>query len=126
MTAARDILTALEHRRGELGMSLPVLSRRTGLGTATVYRALRGRKGARLETVLAIADALGVGLGLVRCRRPTAVRREQAKAKARLLVATALGSASIEHPVGPSEDVRRMERQAQEDLLSGSNLALWD
>jgi len=126
MTAGGNILTALEHRRAELGMSVPVLSRRTGLGMATIYRALGGHVGVSLGAVVAIAQALGVDLGLVRCRRPTAVRREQAKAKAGLLVATALGSASIEHPIGGSEDVRRMERQAEEDLLSGSNLALWD
>ncbi len=125
MTAAVSIMAQLESRRKDLGMSVPVLARRTGLGTATLYRALRGQKGARLETVLTIAHALGVSLGLVRPRRTTAVRRDQARQKAKLLVATALGSAAIEHPIGGDDEVRRMEREAERDLLSGSDLALW-
>lgn len=126
MTTAPNIMASLESRRRHLGMSVPVLSRRTGLGTATLYRTLGGQTDPRLETVLAIAQALGVALGLMRERKASAVRREQARGKAKLLVATALGSASIEHPIGGGDEVRQIERQAEKDLLSGSNLALWD
>ena len=54
MTAAASMMAQLDSRRKDLGISVPVLARRTGLGTATLYRALRGQKGARLETVLTI------------------------------------------------------------------------
>lgn len=126
MTTAQNILADLDERRRDLGMSVPVLARRTGLALSTLYRALRGQQNAGLDTVTAVAAALGVRVSLTHPRQKTAMRREQAQHKARVLVGTALGSASIEHPVGTEAVVRQIARAVEEDLLASSNLALWD
>ena len=125
MTTAQHILASLDERRRALGMSMPVLARRTGLCLSTLYRVLRGRKNAGLEAVTAIADALGIRVSLTHPRQETAMRKEQAQRKARVLVGTALGSASIEHPIGAEKVVRQIARAVEGNLLSSSNLALW-
>ena len=125
MARQDDILESLDKRRRDLGMSMPVLARRAGLGLATVHRALRNGAGVQLSSLRAVAAALGVSIGLVRPRRLSAVRREQAREKASVLVSAALGSAAIEHAIADEATTRQIEGEAREALLNGSNLALW-
>ena len=126
MNTTQNILTNLEERRQELGMSLRILAHRSDLGVATVQRALRGRTGEKFSTVVAIADALGAEVGLVRQRQISACRKSQAKAKAKKLVGVAQGSAALENrAVGP-ETLLRIQREAAKELLTGSSHRLWD
>jgi len=125
MTQAQDILAMLEARRKGLGMSRKALAERSGLTVLTVQKVLRGGKNANLSTVLAISQALGAQVGLVRASKLSAVKRRQAKAKAHRLVVMAQGSAALEaQAVGP-DVLKRVERQAEDELLSGPALRLW-
>ena len=62
MARNKDILAALDDRRRELGMSMSVLARRSGVSLPTLQRVLRGRNGGMLATLEAIARALGTEL----------------------------------------------------------------
>ena len=106
-------------------MSFRILARQSGLGVATVQRVLRGKGGERLETVLKIAEALGVSIGLINHRRITAVRRDQAKTKARSIMALAQGSAALESQAINDLEMKRISRKIEESLLADTNIRLW-
>ena len=91
----------------------------------TVQGVLRGRKSANLSTVLAISQALGAQIGLVRESKLSAVKRRRAKAKAHQLAAMTQGSAALEAQAVDSNVIKHAERQIEEDLMSGSALRLW-
>ncbi len=125
MVAPQDILAELESQRQALGMSLSVLARRCGLSIATVQRSLRDQRRGRLSTVLAMANVLGMDVGVVRRRRVSAIQQRQAKEKARKLVSMALGNAALENQTVDEEARRSIEREIEESLLRGSKLCLW-
>ena len=55
---------SLNERRRELRMTIPQLARRSGISTATVARVLRGEPTVAMGHVCAVADALGMQVGL--------------------------------------------------------------
>ena len=92
----------------------------------TVQRALSGEAGdIRLESLLALAHALGAELGLVRVKKVRAILRRQARAKARQLAAVAQGSASLEGLAVPGPALRAVEAKIQDKLMSGPAARLW-
>ena len=125
MNRARDILSALEARRKALGISRRVVAERAGLGLATVERALLGHAGVGLPAVVAIAQALGADLGIIRAPSPAVTKRRQAAEKARKLVALAQGTAALESQAVDLNTVNREERHLTARLLSGPALRLW-
>ncbi|MFC1610479.1 helix-turn-helix domain-containing protein [Myxococcota bacterium] len=111
-------------RRDELGLTNVGLARLTGLGLATVQRALSDGN-ARLGTLTRIADALGVDLVATERVPITRLREGQARRKARELVGLVQGSSALEaQAVGNAETEAMIERTVR-DLLRGSNRALW-
>ncbi len=125
MAQTRHILAELDQRRKELGMSFRILAHQSGLGPATVQRVLRGQSGERFETILKIAEALGVGIGIVKPRRVTAVRRDWAKMKAGKIVALAQGSAALESQAINDVEIKRISRKIEDSLLADTNIRLW-
>ena len=128
MDRNKDILAALDDRRRELGMSLSVLARRSGVSLPTLQRVLRGRNGGMLATLEAIARALGTELRPPRLKPSpdvASVRREQARQKAKKLVALTLGNAALERRFVDEATERRFVRETEQELLNGSNHALW-
>ena len=55
---------SLDERRRELRMTIPQLARRSGVSTATVSRVLRGEPTVAMGHVCAVAEALGMQVGL--------------------------------------------------------------
>lgn len=55
---------SLDERRRELRMTIPQLDRRSGISTATVARVLRGEPTVAMGHVCAVAEALGMQVGL--------------------------------------------------------------
>lgn len=126
MTRAQDILTELDDRRRELGMSCGVLAKRSGLTRWTVQRVLSGKAtDIRLGSLLALADALGVDLGIARRRSIRALRRQQARAKARRLAGVAQGSAALEGMGVPDKELRAIARGIEDKLVAGPSIRLW-
>ena len=57
-------VASLDERRRDLRMTIPQLARRSGVSTATVARILRGEPTVAVGHVCAIADALGMQVGV--------------------------------------------------------------
>lgn len=126
MAKAVDILQELEKRRRELHMSCEILAQRSHTSLRTVQRVLQGEESAaRLTTVTAIAEALGVDLGIARRLDAQRMRRQEADRKARRLVAMSQGTAVLEEQ-GVSTAVHgRMRRKIAKELLTGPAIRLW-
>jgi len=125
MEDLEQILSQLERRRQELGMSHRILARRARLSLRTVQRAFSGEGGVRSESLLAMAEALGARVGVVRTRPTTAMREEQASAKADEIVRVTQGSSALEG-LAVDEAARKLVRQKiKARLLAGSGLRLW-
>lgn len=70
-----DLLQAVIGRRKRLGLSQAAVARRAGLTTSQVSRIESGAATPKLDSLEAMADALGVALVLVPVERLTEVRR---------------------------------------------------
>lgn len=64
-TLARELVASLAARRRELGLTQSEVALRAGLQQAAVARFEAGRLIPHLDTVMNIASALGVRVGLV-------------------------------------------------------------
>ena len=108
-------------------MSMPLLAERAGLGTATVWRALRGQSKPRAATLGAMSAAMACDATGEPRGTAAAAREQQAQEKAAKLVSVAIGSAALEADfVAPAPaGVERMVETVAESLLAGPNLRLW-
>jgi len=121
---AKTICDSLERRRRELGMPYRVLAKRSGLGAVTVQRALKGDARARLDTITALANALGAEVTTT-ATDPRELRQREAEAKAKRLVAMAQGSAALEGQAVQQSTLSDMEQGLVDKLLGGSNRRIW-
>ena len=126
MQEVASLLTALDQRRRDLGLSYDLLSKRCGVSRPTVQRILSGRQAAAsFSNVLAIADALGLALRFDSQVAPHKLKREQAERKAKKLVALVQGTSGLEGQAVDRETVESMVEQTTHELLAGSKRRLW-
>jgi transcriptional regulator with XRE-family HTH domain len=126
MEAGIQILQWLEERRRELGLSSALLSKRSGVSRATVQRVLSGRDpAAGFGNILAIAEAMGLGLRLYTAVDVRDLKREQAERKARRLVAVVQGTSGLEGQAVDAKALESMVEQTTHELLAGSKRKLW-
>ena len=133
MTPAHDQLFAqLDNRRIRLRMSKADLARRAGLSLPTVQRLLRSQEGdARVETVAALAAALGVEvrlsdtLGVHESIAVSAFRAQQARRKARRLAKLVQGTMALEAEAVEASVLEQMEEANFHALLAGPPRRLW-
>ena len=126
MVDTAKIIKELQNRRRQLEIPYKILAERSGIAMVTVQRALSGRAGVRLDTLLAIAENLGLGIDVHRSRNVNEMREEQARKKARRLVGMAQGTAGLECQGVSSETLKETEDNIVHELLSGSNIRLWN
>ena len=126
MSETRDILLALDRRRHDLRMSCQVLARRSGLSLRTVQRVLSGEaKSLRVGTLIAMARALEMSLGVTSGCRARLVIKRQARVKARKLTAVAQGSAALEGQAVSEKDLADLQDKIEDNLTGGSAIRLW-
>jgi transcriptional regulator with XRE-family HTH domain len=125
MATAEIPFQTLQARRHQLGMSCGTLAQRTGLSEQTVRRILSGHSEASFANVGALADALGMGLKFDTNISVDDLREQQAKLKARRLVAIAQGTSALEGQAVDEETVGQMVKQTTYELLAGSPRKLW-
>jgi len=107
-------------------MSLQTVAERSGLGVRTVQRVLSLREPkANLDTVLQIADALNVELRPKEAGTAHLVRKREAAKKAARLAAMVQGTSALESQAIPKKDLRDIEDEIADRLLSGSARQLW-
>lgn len=126
MISIAHICNELDNRRRALGMPLDELSRRANVSLLTVRRVLAGERGARFDTVSAIADALGVPvLDIDRARDIDEMRRDQAVSKAEKLVGLVQGTSALEGQAVDEVYIRHMVQKTINELLCGPRSRLW-
>lgn len=127
MAKTKEILNEFSRRRRDLAMPLDELARRSNLSVSTVKRVLNGDVAARLCSVAAISDVLGVKLVLTGAKDISTMRRRQAKEKAKKLVSTVQGSAALEGQAVDQSSVKLMEEKTELELLRGRGASsrLW-
>ena len=126
MQEVASLLTALDQRRRDLGLSYDLLSKRCGVSRPTVQRILSGRQtAASFSNILAIADALGLAIRFDSQIAPHKLKREQAERKAKRLVALVQGTSGLEGQAVDRETVESMVADTTRELLSGSARKLW-
>ena len=123
----RNIAMQLDNRRKRLGLSCAAVADRAGIGLRTVQRALSGRGVMpELGTMERIAHALGASIALKLHERDIdRMKEDQAKAKAKRLVALTQGTSGLEAQAVPAKAVARMVKKTTHELLSGSPRKLW-
>ncbi len=115
----------LNGRRRKLGMSHAALASRSGVSVPTVKRILSGRAGeASLANVAAVAQALGVSVEFAE-RDIESMREEQAARKAAQIARMVQGTSALECQGVDAKTYRRLVKQSERELLTGSKRRLW-
>lgn len=124
--SALSLLRHLNERRIQLGMSMQTVARRSGVGMRTVQRVLSGRDpSAKLDTVLRIADTLGVGLLPKNRGAAHHVVRKQALRKATELAGMVQGTSALEAQALSKKALLEIRDDIASDLIRGSRRQLW-
>ena len=130
MSNTNNIINVLQNRRRQLGMPYKALAKRANLGMVTVQRALNGETGVRFDTIAAIAECLGINFEAadtikVNTIEVNTILEQQARQKAKHLVALTQGSAGLEGQGVGIETRHRVEDKIVHELLAGSKKRLW-
>jgi transcriptional regulator with XRE-family HTH domain len=117
---------SLEERRQELGLSCELLARRSGVSRATVQRILSGKcSSVSHASVLSVVRALGLELRLDSQDSPRELKEEQARKRAKRLVALVQGTSGLEGQAVDRDAYQEMVDRTAAELLSGSKHRLW-
>ncbi len=120
------ILKVLDKRRGDLGLSYELLSKRSGVSRPTVQRILSGRhSAASFANIVAIAQSLGLDLRFDTKIDARKLKREQAQRKTKKLVSLVQGTSGLEGQAVNQKAVESMIEQTAHVLLAGSKRKLW-
>ena len=122
METYKDILN---ERRKRLGMTYRIIAERTGLGWATVQRALTSGKNTTLESFTAIANVLGCKLIIKPIRRESELIKYQAEARAEILSGLVQGTSALEAQAVSQKKVNEVKQQLVHNLMSGCRRRLW-
>jgi hypothetical protein len=123
---ATNLLDLLRQRRHELGLSYPMLSKRSGVPIATLKRMLGGDFGkASLQNVCAVAAAMGVTLQGKPDSTPTDYQEKVAKEKAEKLVAMVQGTLALESQAVGAGKIAEMVQKTVHELVAGPPRRLW-
>ncbi len=115
----------LESRRKQLGMSVRVLSERSGVPVATLNRLLAGHLSQhKFSTVANVAEAMGITISF-EAEPVVTVKERQAASKARRLVALVQGTSALEAQAVNRPAFEAMVRQTIHELMAGSPRRLW-
>lgn len=119
------ILTDMKRRWRDLKMPYRELSARCGVSVSTLKRILGGNAEASFSTVTAVAEALGVQLGVTDTESVASMRQHQARTKAKKLVAMVQGTSALEGQAVDQSDMELMEQRTTAELLAGPAHRLW-
>ena len=126
MVATSQPLTIrLNERRRELRMTIPQLARRSGISTATVARVLRGEPTVAMGHVCAVADALGMEVGVRPRLSAAALVRRAAKAKARRAAALVQATSALEAQGLSKHQFDAMVDRTARELQAAGGKILW-
>lgn len=123
---ANRIVEQLNIQKAHLGMSVAVIAQRSGVSAPTVTRILSGKHpSAHFDHVMAIADVLGVDINVRGTQDPEVMKRRQAMQKAQYIMKLVRGNSALEATETSQEAYQRMLNKTVNELMAGSNRALW-
>lgn len=121
-----NFLARLEERRRKLGMSMKALANRSGVSLPTLQRILSAEQTtASFESVVRIAQALGVEVELKEEKSVHEFACDGAREKARRLVSLVQGTSGLEGQAVDAHTLDELTDQAMHALLAGSRRKLW-
>ena len=115
----------LDERRRELRMTIPQLARRSGISTATVARVLRGEPTVAMGHVCAVADALGMQVGVRPRLSVDTLVRQAAKTKARRAAALVQATSALEAQGLSRHQFDAMVDRTTRELQAAAGKTLW-
>jgi transcriptional regulator with XRE-family HTH domain len=116
----------MEGRRRRLGISRPVLARRSGVSLPTVNRILGGGcEHATYASLKAVAQALGMDFALKSTVDELDLAEQQARAKAEVIARMVQGTSALESQAVDPETYRQIVAQTVHVLMAGSRRKLW-
>jgi len=116
---------SLDERRRELRMTIPQLARRSGASTATVSRVLRGETTVAMGHVCAVADALGMQVGLRQRVSVDSLLREAARRKAKRAAALVQATSALEGQGLSRHQLDGMVERTTRELEAAGGKTLW-
>src|SRR5262249_36487981 len=120
-------LRKLDARRRQLGMSRSVLARRSKISVPTVHRILTGKEESpSVQTVEALAAALGMSVQLVETVDAERLRDAPARRRAARMVSMVQGTMGLEAQAIDASEIELLKRRNAHRLLAGPNRRLWD
>lgn len=126
-TTPKTVTQRLQSRRQTLGMTYATLAQRSGVPSTTVERVLSSRPyKVSLEDALALANAMGMNLGLEEDAGAVEMVRRQAETKARKLVDMVQGTSLLEAQGMDDEQRRHMIEETTLQLLNSPRRRLWE
>lgn len=115
----------LKHRRSALGMSHATVAARSGVSEPTVKRILGGQLAeASFSNVVAIAEALGMTVGLEETDADE-LCRQQARRKAERIARLVQGTSALESQAVDQAAYERLVERSFHELMAGSRRRLW-
>lgn len=124
MTIEQDILGFLARRRRELRMPISALAERAGTSVSTVKRVLAGDTSVSYDTLCRIAGAMGASFKL-NARSPSAVIRQEARRKAKLVARMVQGTSAMEAQAVDTETLDRIAQATEAKLITRLGGMLW-
>lgn len=122
-----EILAELERRRRALSMTKTSVARRSGVSLPTVNRMLAGTESnPSLESVQAIAGALGLEIGVQPLQNAREFKQERAKQKARRLVKMVQGTMALESQAVTPDVLDELVGEMADQLVAAGRRRLWD
>jgi len=115
----------LDERRKELRMTIPQLARRSGISTATAARVLRGDPTVAIGRVCAVADALGMQVGVRSRLSVDSLVRQAAKTKAQRAAALVQATSALEAQGLSRHQFEAMVDRTARELRAAGGKTLW-
>lgn len=116
---------SLDERRRELRMTIPQLARRSGISPATVARVLRGESTVAMGHVFAVADALGMQLGLRPRVSVDSLLRQAAHRKAKRAASLVQATSALEGQGLSRHQFDAMVDRTARELQAAGGKTLW-
>jgi transcriptional regulator with XRE-family HTH domain len=115
----------LDERRKELRMTIPQLAKRSGVSTATAARVLRGDPTVAVGRVCAVADALGMQVGVRSRHSVDSLVRRAANTKARRVAALVQATSALEAQGLSRHQFEAMVDRTARELRAAGGKTLW-
>lgn len=116
---------SLDERRRELRMTIPQLARRSGISPATVTRVLRGEPTVAMGHTCAVADALGMQVGLRPRVSVDSLLRQAAHMKAKRAAALVQATSALEGQGLSRQQFDAMVKRTARELQAAGGKTLW-